>query len=629
MGRPHKLTQIAPSLGRILKRFSPYIRKQQLLVVLSTLALFGEVGLRLLEPLPLKFVFDGIFAQKTGSTAVNSVVLGIELAPRSLLFASAVAVFAIAGLRGIAAYSSRVGFALVGSRVLTEVRAVVYCHLQTLSLSFYNHARSGDLTLRVISDVGLLREVVVTALLPLLANLLILLGMVGVMLWLNAQLALLALLLLPLFWLSTLRLTKRIRDVSKQQRRREGAMAATATESIGAIKIVQALSLQEQFSAVFAQQNTKDLKEGVRAKRLAAHLERTVDVLIGAATALVLWRGSELVISNVLTPGDLLVFLSYLKNAFKPVRDFAKYTGRLAKASAAGDRILDLLDHPPDVYDLPTAKPAPRFAGDIEFSDVSFAYEPGHPVLKDLDFTVLSGQRVAIVGHSGSGKSTLTNLLLRLYDPTEGRIAIDGGDIRNYQLESLRSQISIVLQDSVLFAASVWDNIAYGSAAATPEEVIAAAQLANAHDFITRLPQGYNTILGERGVTLSGGQRQRIAIARAAIRQAPILILDEPTTGLDKANEQEVLSALERLTAGRTAFLIVHDLELAARADFILYLERGRLVERGTHSALMQLNQRYAALYRLQAAERISTRPLPPEPSPLAKPHEEDRAITR
>lgn len=599
-----QLQEVIPGVWRILKRFSPYIRRQQSLIIAAMLALFSEIGLRLLEPLPLKFIFDEIFAQQAAGAFSHPVFFGATLETRSLILLCAVSIIGLAVARGMTAYWSTIGFALAGNRVLTEVRSVLYNHLQTLSLSFYNRTRSGDLTLRVISDVVVLQDVVVTALLPLLANCLVLLGMVGVMVWLNPQLALLALALLPVFWFSTYRLTQRIRAVSKQQRQREGAMAATAAESIGAIKIVQALSLQNQFASIFTHQNQKSLKEGVKAKRLSARLERSVEVLVAGATALVLWQGADLVLTNALTPGDLLVFLTYMRNAFKPVRDFAKYIGRLAKASAAGDRILDLLDHAPEIYDLPGAKPAPRLAGAVQFNQVSFAYEPGHPVLQEIDFAVEPGQRVAIVGYSGSGKSTLTTLLLRLYEPNQGSVSIDGNDIRQYTLESLRTQISVVLQDSLLFAASVWDNIAYGTTNATQAEVIAAAKLANAHDFIMNLPDGYDTILGERGVTLSGGQRQRLSIARAAIRKAPILILDEPTTGLDKANEQEVLDALERLAVGRTTFLIVHDLELAARANCILYLERGRLVEQGTHQELMQLDDRYAALYRLQATER-------------------------
>jgi ATP-binding cassette subfamily B protein len=607
MGRAVSLTEVIPGFGRILRRFSPYIRKQQALILFSMLALVAEIGLRLLEPLPLKFVFDEIFSNQAGQSITDLPFLSL-LNTRALLILAAFAVLGVAGLRAIAAYWNTVGFALVGNRVLTEVRSLLYCHLQTLSLSFHHGARSGDLTLRVISDVGVLQEVVVTAFLPMLANCLILVGMLGVMAWLNFQLTLLVLALVPLFWFSTLRLSQRIRTVSRQHRKREGAMAATAAESIGSIKIVQALSLQDTFAQAFTGQNQKSLKDGVKAKRLAANLERTVDVLVGGATALVLWRGAELVLNNTLTPGDLLVFLTYLKNAFKPMRDFAKYTGRLAKATAAGDRILDVLDQTPEIYDLPGAKPAPPFIGQVQFQSVSFAYKPECPVLKNIDFVVHPGQRVAIVGHSGSGKSTLANLLLRLYDPTSGKILIDQHDIREYTLASLRAQMSIVLQDSLLFATSIWDNIGYGSPGATQDEIIAAAKLANAHDFILELPRGYNTVIGERGVTLSGGQRQRIAIARAAVRQAPILILDEPTTGLDKGNEYEVLEALERLSVKRTTFLIVHDLDLAAQADFILYMEQGRLLEWGTHQDLMQVDGQYAALYRLQTAEQKQNR---------------------
>jgi ATP-binding cassette subfamily B protein len=306
------------------------------------------------------------------------------------------------------------------------------------------------------------------------------------------------------------------------------------------------------------------------------------------------------VLRGALSPGDLLVFLAYLKTAFRPVRDLAKHTGRLAKSTAAGERVLDLLARTPDVRDLPGAVAAPQLCGRVRFEGVGFAYEAGHPVLAGVDFEVEAGRRVALVGPSGIGKSTLVRLILRLYDPCVGRVLIDGHDVREYTLASLRSRAAVVLQDSVLFAASARDNIAYGAPGASSEEVEAAARLANAHDFIRALPRGYDTDLGERGVTLSHGQRQRIAIARAAVRRAPLLILDEPTTGLDEENQRAVVEALERLAAGRTTFLVTHDLSLAARADEIFYLEGGRILERGSHADLMRAGGRYAALHRLQ-----------------------------
>lgn len=604
MARPQSLRQSLPDIIRFMRYFSPVLRKQRSLIAGSFTALFAEVLLRILEPWPLKFIIDRIVV--TSPTAGRPGIQAVDaLDTMTLLTLAALSVVIIAGLRALAAYFSTVGFSLVGNRLLTEVRNTLYRHLQCLSLSFHSRSRSGDLTLRVISDVGLMKDVVVTALLPLLGNIFILVGMFAVMFWLNWQLALVALAIAPMFFLSAVRKSQQIQHVARKQRRREGAMAATAAESIGAIKVVQALSLDRIFFKVFSNQSNKTLKQDVKAKRLEAGLERSVDVLVAFATALVLWFGASLVLGNELTPGELLVFLFYLNSAFKPVRNFAKYTGRLAKASAAGERVLDVLERKPDVYDLPGATRAPAFQGEVRFEDVSFAYEPGRPVLENINFKVPAGKNVALVGASGIGKSTLVGLILRLYDTNHGRVLIDGHDIREFTLASLRGQISVMLQDTLLFAASVRDNIAYGAPDATPREIEAAARFANAHEFIEALPRGYDTILGERGVTLSSGQRQRIAVARTAIRNSPILILDEPTAGLDEENERALIDALERLAQGRTTFLVTHNLHHAAHSDMIMFLEGGHVIESGTHAQLMQANGRYAALYRMQTATRI------------------------
>src|SRR5439155_13887145 len=343
------------------------------------------------------------------------------------------------------------------------------------------------------------QDVAVTALLPLLAKVLVVLGMAALMFALNWQLALVALSVLPLFYLRTATLTKRIQEIAQKQRRQEGAMAATAAESISAIKTVQALSLEENFARAFSTESERNLKQDVRGKRLSATLERTVDVLIAGATALVLWFGTKFVLRGELSSGDLLVFLAYLKSAYRPVQDFARYTGRLAKATAAGERVIDLLERVPEVRDLPGDGRAPAFAGQVKFENVGFAYESGHPVLDDIDLAVAPGQRIVILGPSGSGKSTLVSLILRLYDPQHGRVLIDGEDVRRFTLESLRSQVGVVLQDNILFAVSVRDNIAFAAPGARHEDIEQAARLANAHEFICALPRGYDTILGERG----------------------------------------------------------------------------------------------------------------------------------
>ncbi|MDB9540832.1 ABC transporter ATP-binding protein/permease [Anabaenopsis tanganyikae CS-531] len=593
------LQKASPNLWGIVVYFWPYISPHQGLLLISAIALLADVGLRLLEPWPLKFVFDYVLI---GNDQPSNIPVISSLEPITLLTLSALAVILFTGLRALAAYWSTVGLATVGSRVMAKVRNHLYRHLQDLSLAYHTKARSGDLIIRVSSDASRLQEIMITAALPLIVSILSLLGMIGVMFWINPSLTLLSLLTLPLFWLVTNRLSQQIKDSSLKQRKQEGKVAAIASESITAIKLVKALWLQDAFAQVFSQQNQRSLNESVKTQRFAAHLERTVDVVIALGTAIVLWYGSWLALRDALTPGDVLVFITYVKNAFKPVQNFAKYVGRLAKAAASGERILDVLQQQPDIRDLPDAIPAPIFRGAVCFDHVNFGYEPGQVLLEDISLNIQPGQQIAIVGTSGSGKSTLVSLLLRLYDPTQGKIFIDSRDIREYTLASLRPQISVVLQESILFAATIRENIAYGVSGVSDIEIENAARLANAHNFIQALPQGYDTFVGERGATLSGGQRQRIAIARAAIRQTPILILDEPTTGLDKGNEKVVINALQKLSQNRTTLLITHDLNFATRAHRIVYMENGRVLEQGNHLQLMQKNGRYAALYQIQTA---------------------------
>jgi ATP-binding cassette subfamily B protein len=543
----------------------------------------------------------------------------------TLLIGAGLAFLLVGLLRAGTSYLNTISLALAGNRVLTRVRADLFRHLLRLPLSFHEQRRTGDLLNHLTGDIGRLQEVAVTAVLPLFVNMLTLVGMLGVMAWMNWRLTLLALVVLPISLWVMGRLSGRIRSAARKQREREGALAAGAGEALGAIRAVQTFSLEPRLEAAFRSNDQKNLKEGVRTARLSASLERTMDVLIALCTGGVLWYGAALAQSGALSLGDLVVFLNYLRTALRPMNDLAKYTGRIAKAVASGERVLGLLEIPVTINDGPpgntTVRPAPVLYGAVRFEDVEFAYLPGHPILSGLNFSVIAGQRVALVGPSGAGKSTITNLLLRLYAPQSGRILIDGQDIRTYTLASLRNQVGVVLQESLLFGVTVAENIGYGLATgeASEEEIVAAAKIANAHDFIMALPQGYATVLGERGATLSGGQRQRIAIARAAVRQAPLVVYDEPTASLDNENEVAVTTALEQLAAGRTSFWITHDLTLAEKADLILYIEDGQLIEQGDHATLLAQRGRYAKLYRIQRAavdsSRATSEPIIDEPS--------------
>jgi ATP-binding cassette, subfamily B, bacterial len=575
MGRPRSLQELLPAARRVLRHFGPEVRRQRALATASVAALLVEVLLRLLEPWPLKVVFDRLLGAH-GRDPLGTTLAALP--PMALLLGAVLAVVIVGALRAVAAYYTAVGFALIGNRVLTDVRQKLYQHLQQLSLSFHARSGSGELVVRVIGDVGLLKEAAVTALLPMLASMFVLLGMASVMLLLDVRLGLLALAVLPLFAVSTLGLGRQIHDVARVQRQREGNIAAQVAESMTGVNTVKSLSLEGAFSGMFARDSARSLKEGVKGKRLEAKLERSADLLTALATALVLGYGTLLALRQAITPGDLIVFLSYLKTAFRPVRDFAKYAGRLAKATAAGERVVDLLERVPDVTDRPGAVAAPALRGAVRFEGVGFAYEPGHPVLHDVSLDVAPGQRVAVVGPSGSGKSTLIGMLLRLHDPATGQVLLDGRDLRDYTLASVRAQVTVVLQDALLFRGTVRDNISCAVSGATEEQILAAARVAGADDFIGTLPQGYDTMVGERGVMLSAGQRQRIAIARAAMRRAPLIVLDEPTTGLDAENQRLVTEALARLSADCTTFLVTHDPAVAATADLVVRLEDGRIV---------------------------------------------------
>ncbi len=562
---------------------------------------FATVIFRVLEPWPLKFIYDVIFrhGHEHGKTLY---IFGHALLPqdsghRLLLIWIAVSGLVIfSGLAGVFDYLGNVSMGITASRILANLRIRLFRHIQSLDMGFHGRHKTGDLTAAVTADIDRLRDVTVSALLPFVSNTLVLTAMVAVMMWMNWRLGCLVLIAFPAFYFVVTRITARIQLVAREQRLRDGGIAAVAAEAMGAMQTIQAFGLEEEFVSRFAGDNRGSLLEGNRAQRLSSRLERTVDLFASISTASVLLLGAKIVLDGKLTAGDLIVFVSYLRNSFKPIRQTAKYLAQIAKALASGGRILALLGEVPAIKDPVAPIAVQRFRGEMRFDSVTFGYRQGSPVIHDLSFELRKGERVAIVGPSGSGKSTLASLLLRFHDPQQGAIYVDGQDIRNYSLASLRSQIAVVMQDSVLFTGSIADNIGFGSKHACEDEIRQAAVKARAAEFINRLPQQYSTPVGERGMTLSGGQRQRIAIARAHLRDSTILLLDEATTGLDSRNQMLVLSALRELSRGRTTLFITHDILSAQDADRILFISNGRLAEQGTHESLMRKGGAYAAM---------------------------------
>jgi len=587
----------------VVRRFLPYMRRRWALITGATTAMLFEVVLRLLEPWPLKFIFDAA-QHKAGKPSTGVATLD-ALTPTMLLTVSAIGLVVIVAARAGSAYIRRVGFALAGNVVLSEVRSDLFAHIQRMSLSFHSQRRTGDLTTRLTGDIGRLQEIVSTAVLPLAVHLLTVLGVAVVMVFLQWKLALVAFAVLPLFWISTQNLGKQIRNTARRERERQGEMGSIATEAIGSISVVQSLGGEDTHNSRFGARNLSSLREGVRGKRLAAQLLGAADMFIALGTAIMLWYGARLVMTGELQITTLLVFFFYHKNMTRPIRNVAKYSGRTAKALASAERIVEVLDTAPSIREAPDAVEAPHRIALLAFEDLRFGYEPRTLALDGLTLEARAGTVTALVGPSGAGKSTLMNLLLRLYDADSGRITADGGDVRGFTLASWRRRIAVVPQETTLFAATIRENISFGQPEISEARVVEAAKLACAHEFILQLPEGYDTVIGERGSTLSQGQRQRLAIARAAVREAPILVLDEPTASLDNQNTDLICRAIRNLARDRVCFVISHDLRTIADADQIACLSAGRIAERGSHADLLAQGGGYARLYRLQTGEEL------------------------
>ena len=594
-----------PSKSRTL-RIADLLRPHWKALTIAFVAVLGETLTDLLDPWPMKIILDNVLKPKPLPVWLGRIVTSLfgHTAQPVLIFAVAsVAVIAIIG--AISGFFDKYLTTSVSQWVGHDLRRTLYHHIQRLSLEEHDKTRSGDLITRVTSDIEGIQDFIESALLGMLVNVMTIVGMIGVMLALNWRFTLIALSVVPVLFIVVFSYTRRIKKASRAVRKKEGDLLSIVQEVLTSIRVVKAFAREDYEEKRFASESLANVEAGLEARSLKARLSPIVEVIVAAGSCLVLWYGTRLALANELTAGDLIVFVAYLGKMYKPMRDLSKMTDTVSKAIVGYERIQEVLQIESQVRDAPGARRAPALTGRIEFDNVSFNYGPEKPIINNVSLKIEPGQVAAIVGPSGAGKTTIVSLIPRFYDPTSGRIVIEGVDVRQYRLKSLRDQISFVLQDTLLFRTTIWQNIAYGKPGAPREEIVRAAELANASEFIDAMPEGYDTMVGERGVSLSGGQRQRIAIARAVIRDTPILILDEPTSGLDAASEQAVMEALQRLMKGRTSIVIAHHLGTIRQADVIFVIKDCELAEQGTHDALIARGGVYAELYALQNQEPV------------------------
>jgi len=578
--------------ARVLFRtFLPFLRPQWPGYVLAGVLTVLGTGVALLLPWPLKYLFDEVLVPVRGQTAaeVQSVLVLVVVA-------LAVVTVADSLVQVVRSYVLTV----VGERVSTSIRTGLYTHLQKLSLSYHEKTPTGEFTTRLTGDVDKVRGFLTDKIIQSSSSVLTLLGMAGVLFVLDWQLSVGMVLVMPLLVFTVARFRARIKAVENASRDIEGDVAATAQESLTAIKLIKSMGRESHDAEQFAGKSTASMHSILHVNRTTASLTWALDFVVAVATAALVWVGAQRVISGALTPGDLVIFTAYLRDFFGPTRNLAKLPAQFTKAAVRGTRIAEVLRREPDIIDQPGALKAGPPVRELRLEKVGFAYESDRPVLKEIDIVVPVGRSLAIVGPTGAGKSTIAALLCRLQDPTSGRLTMDGIDLRDLSSQSLHQQVGLVLQEAMLFRTSVADNIAYGRPDASRAEIEEAAHVAQAHDFIAALPEGYDTVLTERGVNLSGGQRQRLALARTVLTGYPVLVLDEPTTGLDARSETAVLSALQSVSEGRTSVVITHRMAAAMTADEIVVLDQGVIVESGTHDSLLALNGLYAEMCQLQ-----------------------------
>lgn len=569
-------------------RLLKYVRPYMLRVVVAVICIIMATAANLYVPWIIKDVIDDVLTAK-------------DMAMLNIIAGGIIVVFL---LRGIFFYGQTYLMAFVGQRVIIDIREALYRHLQRLSLSYFETRRTGAIMSYITNDVAALQAALVESVIEMLTETVVLVGSMTAMFFIHWKLALLTFITLPLVFQAINVFGKKLRRAGSVMQERAADITSVLQETVLAVRVIKSFVREDYEIERFGRENYHNFRAQMKSAQLMATLTPLIEFLAAIGVTVIIWYGGHEVIGGSLTTGALMAFLIYVVNLSNPIKRLSRVYGNIQKALAAAERVFEVLDTEPDIQDRPGAADLPSINGEVAFHNVNFEYKPGEPALIDVSLTARPGQVVAIVGPSGAGKTTIANLIPRFYDPSAGYIAIDGIDIKAVTLTSLRRQIGIVPQETMLFNGTVYENILYGDLDAPREAVIAAAKAANADNFIMEMPLGYDTQIGERGAKLSGGQRQRIAIARAILKNPRVLILDEATSALDTESESLVQEALDKLMVGRTSFVIAHRLSTVQRADVILVMERGRIIEQGSHATLINTGGLYSKLYQVQFESR-------------------------